>query len=58
VNGFGVGDNGLTILLILTFAGLSIIGGLSLLTFTKTYGVIFSGSPRENLDHKPHEVSN
>lgn len=58
VNGFGVGDNGLTILLILTFAGLSIIGGLSLLTFTKTYGVIFSGSPRVNLDHKPHEVSN
>lgn len=58
VNGFGVGDNGLTILLILSFAGLSIIGGLSLLTFTKTYGVIFSGTPRTSLDHKPHEVSN
>ncbi|BDX38069.1 hydrogenase [Tenuifilaceae bacterium CYCD] len=58
VNGFGIGDNGLTILLILSFAGLSIIGGLSLLTFTKTYGVIFSGTPRTSLDHKPHEVSN
>lgn len=58
VNGFGTGDNGLTILLILSFAGLSIIGGLSLLTFAKTYGVIFTGTPRTSLDHKPHEVSN
>jgi len=57
VNGFGSGHNGLTILLILSFAGLSIIGGLSLLTFTKTYGMIFSGTPRTNLVHKPHEVS-
>lgn len=58
VNGFGVGGNGLTILLILSFAGLSIIGGLSLLTFTKTFGVIFLGTPREVHEHKPHEVSN
>lgn len=58
VNGFGVGGNGLTLLLILSFAGLSIIGGLSLLTFTKTFGVIFLGTPREVHEHKPHEVSN
>lgn len=45
------------ILLVLTFAGLSIIGGLSMLTFTKTFGTIFLGSAREKLYHKPQEVS-
>lgn len=44
-------------LIILTFAGLSIIGGLSIFAFTKTYGIIFLGSPRGKLSHKPHEVS-
>ena len=28
-----------------------------MLTFTKTFGVIFLGSPRTELHHKPHEVS-
>jgi hydrogenase-4 component B len=44
-------------LIVLTFAGLSIIGGLSIFAFTKTYGIIFLGSPRQTLQHKPHEVS-
>jgi len=44
-------------LLVLTLAGLSIIGGISVLTFTKTFGTIFLGSPREPLVHKPKEVS-
>lgn len=44
-------------LLILTFAGLSLIGGLSILTFTKTFGTIFLGSEREHLHHQPKEVS-
>jgi hydrogenase-4 component B len=45
------------ILLILTFAGLSVIGGLSLLTFTKTFATIFLGNPRQELKNKPAEVS-
>jgi hydrogenase-4 component B len=45
------------ILMILTLAGLSVIGGLSVLTFTKTFGIMFLGQPREELHHKPHEVS-
>jgi hydrogenase-4 component B len=45
------------ILLILTFAGLSVIGGLSLLTFTKTFATIFLGNPRQELKKKPAEVS-
>jgi len=44
-------------LLILTFAGLSVIGGLSLLTFTKTFATIFLGNPRRELKTKPVEVA-
>lgn len=44
-------------LMIITFAGLSIIGGISILAFTKTYGTIFLGSPRQKLEHEPEEVS-
>ncbi len=59
-NGFleGINTFGLvhSTLLILSLAGLAIIGGLSLLTFTKSFGVIFLGSPREPLHHDPVEV--
>jgi hydrogenase-4 component B len=47
----------ITILMILVLAGLSVIGGLSVLTFTKTFGTIFLGIPRTTLHNKPHEVS-
>ena len=43
-------------LLVFTLAGLSIIGGISVLTFTKTFGTIFLGSERQPLHHKPTEV--
>jgi NADH:ubiquinone oxidoreductase subunit 5 (subunit L)/multisubunit Na+/H+ antiporter MnhA subunit len=43
--------------MILSFAGLSIIGGISILTFTKTFGTIFLGAQRQSLHHDPHEVS-
>jgi NADH:ubiquinone oxidoreductase subunit 5 (subunit L)/multisubunit Na+/H+ antiporter MnhA subunit len=44
-------------LMILTFAGMSLIGGISILTFTKTFGTIFLGIPRLKTDHEPVEVS-
>jgi formate hydrogenlyase subunit 3/multisubunit Na+/H+ antiporter MnhD subunit len=44
-------------LMILALAGLSLIGGLSVLTFTKTFSVLFLGSPRNKPEHAPHEVS-
>ncbi|MBI5539176.1 MAG: hypothetical protein HY951_03900 [Bacteroidia bacterium] len=55
----GIKSNSLTqiILFVLAFAGLSIIGGISILTFTKTFGTIFLGTEREKLQHKPKEVS-
>lgn len=44
-------------LMILTFAGMSIVGGISILAFTKTFGTIFLGIPRQKLKHEPSEVS-
>lgn len=44
-------------LMIVSLAGLSIIGGISVLTFTKTFSVIFLGTARQELPHKVHEVS-
>ena len=44
-------------LMIITFAGMSLIGGISILTFTKTFGTIFLGTPRQKLIHEPVEVS-
>jgi len=44
-------------LLVLAFAGISIIGGISILAFSKTFGTIFLGTPRKELTHKPTEVS-
>ncbi len=45
------------ILVILSVAGLAVVGGISLLTFTKTFGVIFLGNPRTELQHEPKESS-
>ncbi len=44
-------------LMIITLAAMSLIGGISLLAFTKTFGVIFLGSPRMKLEHEPAEVN-
>jgi hydrogenase-4 component B len=45
------------ILFVLTLAGLSLVGGVSVLTFSKAFGTIFLGQPRTTLMHKPREVS-
>lgn len=45
------------ILFALTLAGLAFVGGISLLTFTKTFGVIFLGNPRKELHDEPKETS-
>lgn len=44
------------VLLILTIAGLALVGGMSVLTFTKTFGIIFLGNPRKKLQHEPKET--
>jgi hydrogenase-4 component B len=45
------------VLIISAITGLVMVGGMSLITFTKTFGVIFLGHPREELAHEPKEVS-
>jgi hydrogenase-4 component B len=44
-------------LMIIAFAGMSIIGGISILTFTKTFGTIFLGTSRKKMKSEPAEVS-
>jgi hydrogenase-4 component B len=44
-------------LMIFTLAGLALIGGISMLTFTKSFGTIFLGNPRTHLHQQPREVS-
>jgi len=60
-NGFlnGIHTIGLThsTLMILSLASLAFIGGLSLLTFTKMFGTVFLGNPRQLLKNTPTEVS-
>jgi len=45
------------LLMIISIATLAIVGGLSMLTFTKSFGIIFLGTPRAPLAHTPKEVS-
>lgn len=47
-----------TTLMVLSVAGMSIIGGISVFAFTKTFGTIFLGSARAELHYQPKEVSN
>ncbi|MBN2174709.1 MAG: hypothetical protein JW731_11290 [Bacteroidales bacterium] len=45
------------ILLVLSTIGLVLVGGISILTFTKMFGVIFLGNSRSEFRHKPVESS-
>lgn len=44
-------------LMIFTLAGFALIGGISMLTFTKSFGTMFLGNPRTHLHQQPDEVS-
>ena len=57
VNGIQSGNIQFNLLMIVSIATLAITGGISMLTFTKSYGTIFLGSPRHSLAHEPKEVS-
>ena len=46
-----------SILMVISIACLAIIGGISMLTFTKSYGTIFQGNARTQLPDQPHETS-
>ena len=57
IEGVKVQNTNEMILFSMSLAGLSVIGGLSILTFTKTVGTVFLGNARQKLAVKPHEVS-
>lgn len=57
LEGIKSGDAQFSSLMMLCVGGLAVVGGISLLTFTKTFGTIFLGSPRTELQHQPREVS-
>lgn len=57
VKGLTLGNMSQLILFVLSIAGLAIVGGMSLHAFTKSFGVIFTGSPRHTHEHEPKEVS-
>jgi hydrogenase-4 component B len=44
-------------LMIFSLTGLVLIGGISMLSFTKAFGTIFLGIPRNHLEHQPREVA-
>lgn len=46
-----------TLLMVSSLAGLALIGGISMLTFTKAFGTIFLGNARTPLYRRPREVA-
>lgn len=56
LNGFSSEGLGMPVLMVLSGAALAIIGGVSMLAFTKSFGVIFLGTSRTQRPHHPEEV--
>ncbi|MBI5373475.1 MAG: hydrogenase [Sphingobacteriales bacterium] len=54
IKSIGIANN---TLMISALAGLAFIGGVSMLTFTKSFGTVFLGNPRSPLPREPREVS-
>lgn len=57
LNGIKLTAIPLTTLMIASLAGFALIGGISMLTFTKSFGTIFLGNPRTHLHEAPREVA-
>ena len=57
IEGVKIHDTNEMILFSVSLAGLSVIGGLSILTFTKSFGTVFLGNARKQLPVEPQEVS-
>lgn len=45
------------ILIVLSIVGLVLVGGISVISFTKLFGIMFLGQPRTELHHEPREAS-
>ena len=56
LQGFQLDGVALPVVMALAGGSLAVIGGASMMAFTKTFGVIFLGTPRTALPHEPREV--
>lgn len=56
VAGFASASSAVSALMVAEGCALAAIGGISMLAFTKTYGVVFLGFARKRLTHTPIEV--
>ena len=56
IEGLKLGSIDQTIILMISLAGLCIVGGVSILAFTKTYGTIFLGNSRSDATFHAKEV--
>lgn len=56
ISGMTMSNLMVPVVMVLSGACLAVIGGASMLAFTKSFGVIFLGEPRKQLVHMPHEV--
>ncbi len=57
VSGLQSGSIPLAVSLLISFAGLALIGAMALLCFTKAFSVVFLGSPRSVYPGTPHDIS-
>lgn len=57
LEGIKSGNIPFNLLMIVCIAILVLVGGISLLTFTQSFGTIFLGKARTPLEHKPNEIS-
>jgi NADH:ubiquinone oxidoreductase subunit 5 (subunit L)/multisubunit Na+/H+ antiporter MnhA subunit len=55
----GIKSIGITYITLMIFSltGLALIGGISMLTFAKSFGTVFLGRPRTHLHQQPQEVT-
>lgn len=58
LRGFRLESIPVSTLMAISGCALAVIGGVSMLAFTKAFGIIFLGTPRKELAHEPHEVQN
>jgi len=56
-NGLGNGEPTLLMVIVMSLFGLVLIGGLALLCFTKAFGAVFLGRPRQQFHHPPSEAN-
>jgi hydrogenase-4 component B len=57
-NGLQTPDKTLLSWIVFGLFGLSLIGGLAMLCFTKAFGTVFLGTSRNQFDHEPAEATN